>query len=213
MNNIINLTKLSWNNFLSIKKMTLLIVVAFSVAAFANSQFILMLIGMVTYVIAYQTIAYEESYKINYLISYLPVTKKQYIASRYIFNLLSVFIGCLLFSVIYYICIKLNMPSVENIDYKMNLYIGIISSVTLICILNPVIFYFGVEKGRLAIMLIFMVLVLIPSMAQDSNLINQIISSITNIKIDFLVPIYVVITIYISYLISKLLYIKKEIVY
>lgn len=213
MNNIINLTKLSWNNFLSIKKMTLLIVVAFSVAAFANSQFILMLIGMVTYVIAYQTIAYEESYKINYLISYLPVTKKQYIASRYIFNLLSVFIGCLLFSVIYYICIKLNMPSVENIDYKMNLYVGIISSVTLICILNPVIFYFGVEKGRLAIMLIFMVLVLIPSMAQDSNLINQIISSITNIKIDFLVPIYVVITIYISYLISKLLYIKKEIVY
>lgn len=213
MNNIINLTKLSWNNFLSIKKMTLLIVVAFSVAAFANSQFILMLIGMVTYVIAYQTIAYEESYKINYLISYLPVTKKQYIASRYIFNLLSVFIGCLLFSVIYYICIKLNMPSVENIDYKMNLYIGIISSVTLICILNPVIFYFGVEKGRLAIMLIFMVLVLIPSMAQDSNLINQIISSITNIKIDFLVSIYVVITIYISYLISKLLYIKKEIVY
>lgn len=213
MNNIINLTKLSWNNFLSIKKMTLLIVVAFSVAAFANSQFILMLIGMVTYVIAYQTIAYEESYKINYLISYLPVTKKQYIASRYIFNLLSVFIGCLLFSVIYYICIKLNMPSVENIDYKMNLYIGIISSVTLICILNPVIFYFGVEKGRLAIMLIFMLLVLIPSMAQDSNLINQIISSITNIKIDFLVPIYVVITIYISYLISKLLYIKKEIVY
>ena len=213
MNNIINLTKLSWNNFLSIKKMTLLIVVAFSVAAFANSQFILMLIGMVTYVIAYQTIAYEESYKINYLISYLPVTKKQYIASRYIFNLLSVFIGCLLFSVIYYICIKLNMPSVENIDYKMNLYVGIISSVTLICILNPVIFYFGVEKGRLAIMLIFMVLVLIPSMAQDSNLINQIISSITNIKIDFLVPIYVVITIYISYLISKLLYIKKERVY
>ena len=213
MNNIINLTKLSWNNFLSIKKMTLLIVVAFSVAAFANSQFILMLIGMVTYVIAYQTIAYEESYKINYLISYLPVTKKQYIVSRYIFNLLSVFIGCLLFSVIYYICIKLNMPSVENIDYKMNLYVGIISSVTLICILNPVIFYFGVEKGRLAIMLIFMVLVLIPSMAQDSNLINQIISSITNIKIDFLVPIYVVITIYISYLISKLLYIKKEIVY
>lgn len=213
MNNIINLTKLSWNNFLSIKKMTLLIVVAFSVAAFANSQFILMLIGMVTYVIAYQTIAYEESYKINYLISYLPVTKKQYIASRYIFNLLSVFIGCLLFSVIYYICIKLNMPSVENIDYKMNLYIGIISSVTLICILNPVIFYFGVEKGRLAIMLIFMLLVLIPSMAQDSNLVKEIISRITNIKIDILVPVYVVVTIYISYLISKLLYIKKEIVY
>lgn len=213
MNNIINLTKLSWNNFLSIKKMTLLIVVAFSVAAFANSQFILMLIGMVTYVIAYQTIAYEESYKINYLISYLPVTKKQYIASRYIFNLLSVFIGCLLFSVIYYICIKLNMPSVENIDYKMNLYIGIISSVTLICILNPVIFYFGVEKGRLAIMLIFMLLVLIPSMAQDSNLVKEIISRITNIKIDILVPVYVVVTIYISYLISKFLYIKKEIVY
>lgn len=213
MNNIINLTKLSWNNFLSIKKMTLLIVVAFSVAAFANSQFILMLIGMVTYVIAYQTIAYEESYKINYLISYLPVTKKQYIVSRYIFNLLSVFIGCLLFSVIYYICIKLNMPSVENIDYKMNLYIGIISSVTLICILNPVIFYFGVEKGRLAIMLIFMLLVLIPSMAQDSNLVKEIISRITNIKIDILVPVYVVVTIYISYLISKFLYIKKEIVY
>ena len=213
MNNIINLTKLSWNNFLSIKKMTLLIVVAFSVAAFANSQFILMLIGMVTYVIAYQTIAYEESYKINYLISYLPVTKKQYIASRYIFNLLSVFIGCLLFSVIYYICITLNMPSVENIDYKMNLYIGIISSVTLICILNPVIFYFGVEKGRLAIMLIFMLLVLIPSMAQDSNLVKEIISRITNIKIDILVPVYVVVTIYISYLISKFLYIKKQIVY
>ena len=74
MNNIVNLIKLSFNNFLSIKKSVVLIVLCFSVAAITNPTFAVMLIGMITYVIAYQTMAYEDSYGINYLISYLPVT-------------------------------------------------------------------------------------------------------------------------------------------
>lgn len=212
MNNIINLTRLSWNNFLSVKKMTLLVIVAFSISSFVNPQFLLMLMGIITYVIAYQTIAYEEMHKVNYLISYLPVTKKEYVISRYIFSILSVVIACIAFTVIYFICAKFNLSSIANIDYKINLSLGIVSSITLISILNPVIFHFGVEKGRLAMMFLFGFLVMLPSMVKDIDLISEVISKISSLNVDFLVILYTVAVLFISYLISKNIYERKEIV-
>ena len=76
MRNIMNLVNLSFNNFLSIKKMALFIMVVFGVASLVNPGFSSMLVGMITYVIAYQTMAYEDSYGIDHMIAHLPVTKK-----------------------------------------------------------------------------------------------------------------------------------------
>ena len=213
MNNVINLVKLSFNNFLSIKKLPIFIISAFCISSLFSPSFSIMLIGITTYVVAYQTMAYEDSYGIDYLISYLPVSKNQYVLSRYILGLLSIVLACVIFIIISFISMKFNLVEVSLIDYKMNLIMGIISSVVLISILIPILLYFGMKKGRMAMMLIFMVIIMVPNLVISSGDIDiiSVISKINEMNTNILSIIITTFMLVISYLISIKLYKSKEI--
>lgn len=213
MRNVINLVNLSFNNFLSVKRMALFIVVAFGVASLVNPGFSSMLVGMITYVIAYQTMAYEDSYGIDYMISHLPVTRNEYVISRYIFGIITIFGASILCSLIFFISKKMNLVDLTGIDYKMILYIGIISAVALISILIPVLLYFGMKKGRMAMIFIFMVIVMIPSLAiNDIESAMNILNKLSGMNINFLSGVLTIIILLISYFITIFLYEKKEII-
>lgn len=213
MRNVINLVNLSFNNFLSVKRMALFIVVAFGVASLVNPGFSSMLVGMITYVIAYQTMAYEDSYGIDYMISHLPVTRNEYVISRYIFGIITIFGASILCSLIFFISKKMNLVDLTGIDYKMILYIGIISAVALISILIPVLLYFGMKKGRMAMIFIFMVIVMIPSLAiNDIESAMNILNKLSGMNINFLSGVLTIIILLISYFITRFLYEKKEII-
>ena len=213
MNNIMNLIKLSFNNFLSIKKSVVLIVLCFSVAGAFSPAFSVMLIGMITYVIAYQTMAYEDSYGIDYLISYLPVTKKEFVLSRYLFNLMMMVFACLFYTVIYLISSKFNVMKNMELDYKMILYVGIFISVVLISVCIPLLLKFGIVKGRTMMTVVFMGVIMIPSFTfvSESNGVSiSLAEKLTHINGDLLLVVISIICLTISYLISCKIYNKKE---
>ena len=212
MRNIINLVNLSINNFIAIKKMALFIIIAFSVASVVNPSFSTMLIGMITYVIAYQTMAYEDSYGIDYMIYQLPVTRNEYVISKYIFCILTIIGAGMLFSLIFFITKKINLVDFSGLDYKVILYMGIMSAVILVSILIPVLLYFGMKKGRMVMIFIFMIIVMMPSLAiNDAKSIMNIIDKLKNININLFSVVFTVIILMISYIISRFLYEKKEI--
>lgn len=213
MNNIMNLIKLSFNNFLSIKKSVVLIVFCFSVAGAFNPAFSVMLIGMITYVIAYQTMAYEDSYGIDYLISYLPVTKKEFVLSRYLFNLMMMVFACLFYTVIYLISSKFNVMKNMELDYKMILYAGIFISVVLISVCIPLLLKFGIVKGRTMMTVVFMGVIMIPSftfVSESSGVSISLAEKLAHINGDLLLAVISIICLIISYLISCKIYNKKE---
>lgn len=216
MRNISKLVRLSLTNLLCIKKHVLFITACFSVASIFNPSFSIMLIGMLTYITGYQTIAYEDTYGIDYLISYLPVTKNEYVISRYVFNILMIILSCLIFSLIYFISIKLNIEGYRIIDYKTNLYIGITNAVILVSIFTPVILKLGVKKARFAMTAIFIIIVvMIPSIGimfmEESETIRNIVYKISQLDVNFIFIGFIASMILISYIISKQIYIKKEI--
>lgn len=215
MRNISKLVRLSLSNLLCLKKHVLFITACFSVASIFNPSFSIMLIGMLTYITGYQTIAYEDSYGIDYLISYLPVTKNEYVISRYVFNILMIILSCLIFSLIYFISIKLNIEGYRIIDYKTNLYIGIINAVILVSIFTPVTLKLGVKKARFAMTAIFMIVVMIPSIGimsmEESETIRDIVYKISQLDVNFIFIGFIASMILISYVISREMYIKKEI--
>lgn len=215
MRNISKLVRLSLSNLLCLKKHVLFIAACFSVASIFNPSFSIMLIGMLTYITGYQTIAYEDSYGIDYLISYLPVTKNEYVISRYVFNILMIILSCLIFSLIYFISIKLNIEGYRIIDYKTNLYIGIINAVILVSIFTPATLKLGVKKARFAMTAIFMIVVMIPSIGimsmEESETIRNIVYKISQLDVNFIFIGFIASMILISYVISKEMYIKKEI--
>ncbi|UPA31989.1 ABC-2 transporter permease [Terrisporobacter glycolicus] len=213
MKNIMNLVNLSFNNFLSVKKMALFILVAFGGASLINPSFSTMLMGMITYVIAYQTMAYEDSYGIDYMISHLPVTKNEYVISRYIFCILTIVGASMLCSLIFFISNKANLVDLSGIDYKMILYIGIISAVVLVSVLIPVLLYFGMKKGRMAMIFIFMIIVMIPSFAvDDMQSVIKILNKLSEVNINLFSGIVTILILFISYFITKFLYEKKEVI-
>ena len=213
MRNIMNLVNLSFNNFLSVKKMALFILVAFGAASLINPSFSTMLMGMITYVIAYQTMGYEDSYGIDYMISHLPVTKNEYVISRYIFCILTIVGASILCSLIFFISNKVNLVDLSGIDYKIILYIGIISAVTLVSVLIPVLLYFGMKKGRMAMMFIFLIIVMIPSLAvDDMQTVMKILNKLSEININLFSGLLTVSILLISYFITRLLYEKKEVI-
>lgn len=213
MKNIMNLVNLSFNNFLSVKKMALFILVAFGGASLINPSFSTMLMGMITYVIAYQTMAYEDSYGIDYMISHLPVTKNEYVISRYIFCIFTIVGASILCSLIFFISNQVNLVDLSGIDYKMVLYIGIISAVILVSVSTPVLLYFGMKKGRMAMIFIFMIIVMIPSLiVNDMQSVIKILNKFSEVNINLFSGILTILILFISYFITKFLYEKKEVI-
>ena len=212
MRNVMNLVNLSFNNFIAVKKIALFIIVAFSIASLLNPSFTTMLMGMVTYIIAYQTMAYEDSYGIDYMIAQLPVTRNEYVISRYVFCILTIIGAGILCSLIFFVSKKMNVVDFNGADYKVILYAGIISALILVSILIPVLLYFGMKRGRMAMIFIFMIIVMIPSLfMNDLELAMNIIDKLRKINISLFSGAFTVGTLMISYIISRFLYEKKEI--
>ena len=90
---------------------------------------------------------------------------------------------------------------------------GIISAVVLISILIPVLLYFGMKKGRMAIILIFMVIVMIPSLViNDIETAMNILNKLSEMNINLLSGVLTIVILLISYFITRFLYEKKEII-
>ena len=215
MKNIINLVKMSYSNLNAVKSILLISIILFIVGSLINPIFLNMLIGIIVYQMTYQVIAYEESYGIDYLIASLPVTKKEYITSRYIFGLTSTIISILIFTVTYRLVLTFSSKSYDIIDFKTMLTVGIASSIILVSVLIPSILKFGIVKGRVFITIVGLSIVMAPAslisaMAEEKEAMI-FLSKINEIGIGTIFLIVSVVVMIISYIISQKIYRNKQV--
>ncbi len=215
MKNIINLVKMSYSNLNAVKSILLISIILFIVGSIINPIFLNMLIGIIVYQMTYQVIAYEESYGIDYLIASLPVTKKEYITSRYIFGLTSTIISILIFTVTYRLVLTFSSKSYDIIDFKTMLTVGIASSIILVSVLIPSILKFGIVKGRVFITIVGLSIVMAPAslisaMAEEKEAMI-FLSKINEIGIGTIFLIVSVVVMIISYIISQKIYRNKQV--
>lgn len=215
MKNIINLVKMSYSNLNAVKSILLISIILFIAGSIINPIFLNMLIGIIVYQMTYQVIAYEESYGIDYLIASLPVTKKEYITSRYIFGLTSTIISILIFTVTYRLVLTFSSKSYDIIDFKTMLTVGIASSIILVSVLIPSILKFGIVKGRVFITIVGLSIVMAPAslisaMAEEKEAMI-FLSKINEIGIGTIFLIVSVVVMIISYIISQKIYRNKQV--
>ncbi|MDU4936463.1 MAG: ABC-2 transporter permease [Peptostreptococcaceae bacterium] len=215
MKNIINLVKMSYSNLNAVKSILLISIILFIVGSIINPIFLNMLIGIIVYQMTYQVIAYEESYGIDYLIASLPVTKKEYITSRYIFGLTSTIISILIFTVTYRLVLTFSSKLYDIIDFKTMLTVGIASSIILVSVLIPSILKFGIVKGRVFITIVGLSIVMAPAslisaMAEEKEAMI-FLSKINEIGIGTIFLIVSVVVMIISYIISQKIYRNKQV--
>lgn len=213
MSNIINLTKMSFLNLKSIFKQIWLIAVIWVVVSIFNPTFLNMLFGMVIVLTIYQVIGYEDAYGIDTLVCVLPVKKKEYVLSRYLMGIISLAISIIIVSAEYFVALRFNQ---DLISLDILLITGITVGIISMSIVIPILLKFGVNKGKVIVILIMMVLMMIPSgligyLAESPEAMEKTIEMINNVGIPLIAFVLNFVVLAISTTISIKIYENKEI--
>ena len=184
MNNIINLTKMSLINLKAVYKQIYYVWIIWIGIAIFNPFFLNMLLGISVLLTLYQVMAYEDNNNVDYLISYLPVKKSEYVISRYLFGIISILLSLVVILVVYFISIKIN-PA-EKMPLELLLPTSILSAVLSVSVIIPLVLKFGINKGRVLMSIIVMVISTIPvsivsKLNETPNIINNIMNVISKV--------------------------------
>ncbi|GAA0705047.1 hypothetical protein GCM10008904_12710 [Paraclostridium ghonii] len=213
MQNIINLTKMSLNNLSSVIKSTVFVVFMWIIVSMFAPSFLSTLFAMSSYLVLYQTMAYEDMHGIDNLISTLPVKRSDYVISRYVLGIFGSIVSMILLLGVHFIISKFN-----KIDVPLEILIitGILSSVLVISVIIPIVLKFGVTKGKMVTLLVFMVIIGVANAGVqiingEKEFLNQITTLFNSIGISIVTTIGSLAIITISMIISLKLYKVKEI--
>lgn len=213
MENIINLTKMSLNNLSSIIKTILIVIIVWIGIAMINQAFFNMIFGMGTYLLLMQVMAYEDTYGIDNLIAELPVSKNEYVISRYVLGIIISAIFMVLSVLIYYM---LNSILELNLTLGIFILIGFVTSVLAMSVIIPVILKFGINKGRMVVTILTVLIVVVPtgimtSIWENKEFMSKIMNVVGNIGVPFILIISSILILIISIIISLRVYKSKEI--
>ena len=214
MNNIINLTKMSFTNLKSVYKQIWYIWIIWIGIAIYNPSFLNILLGMSVLLTVYQVMAYEDHNNINYLISYLPVKRKEYVLSRYLLGIVSILLASILLCIVYFVSTKINPQQEMSLDILLPT--SIISAILSMSVIIPLVLMFGINKGRLFMTMIGIVVSTVPvskmsEISKDSKILETIMNAINTLGIPVITVVTSVIILLISIAISINLYKNKEI--
>ena len=214
MNNIINLTKMSFTNLKSVYKQIWYIWIIWIGVAIYNPFFLNILLGMSVLLTVYQVMAYEDHNNIDYLISYLPVKRKDYVLSRYLLGIVSILLSSILLCIVYFISIKIT--SSQEISLNLLLPTSITSAILSMSVIIPLVLKFGINKGRvfmsiIVILVSTMPLSLMSDISQDSKTLETIMNIINSVGMPLITVVINIIILLVSIGISINLYKNKEI--
>ena len=214
MNNIINLTKMSFTNLKSVYKQIWFIWIVWIGVAIFNPFFLNMLFGLSILLTLYQVMAYEDNNGINYLIAFLPVKRSEYVISRYLLGIGSLLLSTIVIYIVYLVSIKIN--PLKEIPIEILLPISITSAILAMSIIIPLVLKFGINKGRVFMSIIIMIITMTPiyiisDISKNPKMIDNIMNIINNIGIPIIAILINIVIILISVFISIKLYQSKEI--
>ena len=214
MNNIINLTKMSFTNLKSVYKQIWFIWIVWIGVAIFNPFFLNMLFGLSILLTLYQVMAYEDNNGINYLISFLPVKRSEYVISRYLLGIGSLLLSIIVIYIVHLVSTQIN--PLKEVPIKILLPISITSAILAMSVIIPLVLMFGINKGRVFMSIIIMVIAMAPIsiisyISKNPKMIDNIMNIINNIGLPIIVSIINIVMILISIFISIKLYQHKEI--
>ena len=214
MSNVINLTKMSFTNLKSVYKQIWYIWIIWLGVAIYSPFFLNILLGMSVLLTVYQVMAYEDHNNIDYLISYLPVKRNEYVLSRYLLGIVSILLASILLCIVYFVSIKIN--DLQGISLNLLLPTSITSAILSMSVIIPLVLKFGINKGRvfmsiIVILVSTMPLSLMSDISQDSKTLETIMNIINSVGMPLITVVINILILLVSIGISINLYKNKEI--
>lgn len=195
----------------NLKTIVIMLVVFTLVAIDGNNNFSF-IPAFISIMIMMSTFSYDEYNKTDAYISSFPNGRKNAVKSKYLTTLLVVFVSIIITFIISitvgYFKNNINMEEIISTTLGCGLAIIIIQA-----ILYPLIYKFGVEKSRIGLFIGAFAITGIASIflktGVDINIPQNIVDIFTNYYM-VIVPVIIIFILFVSYEISKVVYLKKE---
>lgn len=192
-------------------RQVILFLVVFLVLAFQENNIIVIVPVFVSMMVFITTFSYDEYNKWDAYAIALPVSRKNIVKAKYVASIILWVIALLVTVVITGIMGFFE----QNINYfeMFGMILGCVFSIVLLeAIMFPLIFKFGVEKGRIGLFVgVFAIAGLLGFIFTGIDLENANgFIEIFNEYYYILIPLVAVILLVISYFVSKRIYLKKE---
>ena len=192
-------------------RQVILFLVVFLILAFQENNIIVIVPVFVSMIVFITTFSYDEYKKWDAYAIALPISRKNIVKSKYIASVILWLIALLVTVVITGIMGLFE----QNLNYfeMFGMILGCVFSIVLLeAIMFPLIFKFGVEKGRIGLFVgVFAIAGLLGFIFTGIDLENATgFIEIFNKYYYILIPLAAVILLVISYFVSKKIYLKKE---
>lgn len=192
-------------------RQAILFLVVFIILALQENNIIVILPVFVSMMIFMTTFSYDEYNKWEAYAISLPVSRKNIVKAKYFASIILWAIALLVTAVI---TVVMGIFE-QNINYSemIGMILGCVFSIVLLeALMFPLIFKFGVEKGRIGVFIgVFVIAALLGFIFTGIDLenANGFIEFFNNYYY-ILIPLVAVILMVISYFVSKKIYLKKE---
>ena len=192
-------------------RQVILFLVVFLILAFQENNIIVIVPVFVSMIVFITTFSYDEYNKWDAYAISLPVSRKNIVKAKYVASIILWAIALLVTVVITGIMGLFE----QNLNYfeMFGMILGCVFSIVLLeAIMFPLIFKFGVEKGRIGLFVgVFAIAGLLGFIFTGIDLENATgFIEIFNKYYYILIPLVAVILLVISYFVSKKIYLKKE---
>lgn len=192
-------------------RQVILFLVVFLILAFQENNIIVIVPVFVSMMVFITTFSYDEYNKWDAYAISLPVSRKNIVKAKYVASIILWAIALLVTVVITGIMRLFE----QNLNYfeMFGMILGCVFSIVLLeAIMFPLIFKFGVEKGRIGLFVgVFAIAGLLGFIFTGIDLENATgFIEIFNKYYYILIPLAAVILLVISYFVSKKIYLKKE---
>ncbi len=142
----------------------------------------------------------------------LPNGRKNSVKSKYITTILMTLIVSIITIVLSFIISYVNTKTINYEQILVTMFGTLFGTLLVLTFMYPIIYKFGVEKARIGIFLLVFGIVIIGSLFANYIDLSNVLKSLAFLE-DYLIIILIIVAIimvYISYIISKKIYEKKE---
>ena len=178
-----------------------------------NSSSTSFILPFLTIMIVFSTFSYDEYNKWDAYAITLPNGRKEIVKSKYVMTILLIVITSIISLIITIFSIIINKSEISMEQLILNTTLILFSILFIISILYPLIYKFGIEKGRIIIFLVFIAIGLFATlffqMIGETN-INNFINNINVNMLIYLMLMIIILIVFSSYKISLSIYLKKD---
>lgn len=198
-------------DFLIIKnnlKLIIVMLMVFFIMALGGQFNISFIPTFIIVMLFISTFSYDEYNNFDAYAITLPGGRKNIVKSKYIASLFLTLLSAVITVLLNYLISVINNTAVNELISSL---LGSICAIVIIqSIMYPLIFKFGMEKGRIVLFILVFVMVGVITLLKNIIKIPTLLVVLFNNYWFIVIPIILVISLLISYKISEKIYLKKE---